>query len=349
VGCKSTQLQSPANKQLSPSESAKKDYLDSRKEFYKHFANFKGELKQALPANVDYKSIQIIESLVLYETEFDIVKINDVYKVTDIYIPHFSEKGSQLGISREKMDIYKNSYSRFHLELYPYAFSYTGDESVALFKHKTQVMQDVTPQMLAFKKDLLTHADKLLEIANNIQKVKDSYVYAHDNLYDIYRKNKAKWIIDWNRKPLIKVDFSASSYMAVLSKDIQPELKALQAKNIKQVDDYSKRKSNIDDINEGHSLVWKVGQRLSGLLNKGDNVCDTNNKMGFVEDVNGAKLKVLWVAKVQGEKPSFWFGNIGYDNINLNGELDSYTYEYATINETRWLASNSVGRCSFEI
>jgi len=349
VGCKSTQVQTPEKKQLSPLKSAKNDYLDSRREFYKHFANFKGELEQALPENVDKKNIDEIFSLVIYNTEFDVVRINDVYKITDIYIPHFFEQGTSLFNSREKMDIYK-SYSRFHLKLVPHSFSYTGREDVVLFKHKTQVMQDIIPQMLAFKQGLLAHADKLLEIANEIQKVKDSYGGRYNNLYELYANNSIKWIIDWNRKPLIKVGFSANSYMAVLAKEIQPELKTLQAKNIKYVDDFSKRKLIIDDLNETNSLAWKIGQSQTFFqLKKGDNVCDENNKMGFIEDAHGNKLKVLWVAKVEGEKPRFWFGNIGYDNINLNGELDSFKYTYTTINETRWLTSNSVGQCSFDI
>ncbi|MCL1043962.1 hypothetical protein L2737_01260 [Shewanella electrodiphila] len=347
VGCKSTQVQPLAKKQLSPLESAKKDYLDSYKEFNKHFANFKGELEQALPENVDKKNIDKINS-VFYRTEFDVVRINGVYKITDIYISHFYEKGSQYTNSRKGMDIYKSD-SRFLLRLPPNSFNYKRREDVLLLKHKTQVMQDVTPQMLAFKKDLLAHADKLLEIANDIQKVKDSYNYAYDNLYDIYKKNSAEWIIDWSSKPLIKVDFSASSYMTVLAEEIQSELKTLQAKNIKHVDDYSKRKMIIDELNEMNYLVWVKGKSQPGQFKKGDNVCDAHNKMGFIEDANGNKLKVLWVAKVEDEKPLFWFGNIGYDNINLNGELNSFKYAYTTINEIRWLTSNSVGQCSFDI
>tara|TARA_Y100000296_G_C5174946_1_gene259557 strand:+ start:816 stop:1925 length:1110 start_codon:yes stop_codon:yes gene_type:complete len=101
-------------------------------------------------------------------------------------------------------------------------------------------------------------------------------------------------------------------------------------------------------INEIAQIWWD--SRTASYENRevGDRICSfKGNKMGFVEQVAGEKIKVFWKGYVV-EDDGYFFGNMPF-HVFSKSELGVTNYTYTKISDTTWVNVSDVGRCVHEL
>ncbi|WP_042146274.1 MULTISPECIES: hypothetical protein [unclassified Pseudoalteromonas] len=107
------------------------------------------------------------------------------------------------------------------------------------------------------------------------------------------------------------------------------------------------QKQFLEIINSQNKYNWDT-QKSKDPLVKGDSVCNMANHMGFIEEISGDRLKVLWVAKVKNENEGFWFGKMPFYNMSESA-LGKFSFNYEKLNDFRWVANQAVSHCEFNI
>ena len=95
-----------------------------------------------------------------------------------------------------------------------------------------------------------------------------------------------------------------------------------------------------------HKLIWFT--RLSLTINVGDTVCTyRNNYLGYVEDINLEKVKVLLTRKAIGPDGLF-YGKFPFEDYSLKNGKGLYNYNYTELQKYMWVNRDEVALCSIE-
>lgn len=85
----------------------------------------------------------------------------------------------------------------------------------------------------------------------------------------------------------------------------------------------------------------KWNNRFDNELNIGDSVCTPDNKIGFIEQVNGNNIKVWFRGKLAQENQNYFFGN---SPKRLNS-----SFSYEKLNDLTWVKRGDVASCEFKL
>lgn len=92
---------------------------------------------------------------------------------------------------------------------------------------------------------------------------------------------------------------------------------------------------------------WKNRELYSSQNKRGEKICSyADNKMGFIDDLDGENIRVLWKKQVTGQLAGFWFGNIPFSNMS-DTELGAFSYHTRDLDEISWAHQSDVSRCFY--
>lgn len=109
-----------------------------------------------------------------------------------------------------------------------------------------------------------------------------------------------------------------------------------------------KQKAEHKLVNEITQNWWDTRTASWEDREVGDRICSyKGNKMGFVEQVAGDKIKVFWKGYVV-EDDGFFFGNMPF-HVFSKSDLGVTNYTYTKISDTTWVSLTDVGSCVHEL
>jgi|GEM_PF-2032877 len=110
-----------------------------------------------------------------------------------------------------------------------------------------------------------------------------------------------------------------------------------------------RQRKSLKELNElERTAYWEIREAMFALLSQpGKKICSyKGNKMGFVEEVSGKKVKVLWKGRILDQPDGFFFGQKQF-SIMSDKVIGEYDFRYDdSLTDMTWVDSDTVSVCN---
>lgn len=132
--------------------------------------------------------------------------------------------------------------------------------------------------------------------------------------------------------------------LALKNASIKAQADREKAERLKRQEFLNKQRASWNRFNQLGEAMWETRNILSHK--RGDEICSyKGNKSGFVEDISGSKIKVLWKAHISNQPDGFYFGNMAYSNMSKD-TVERTEYMVTSMEEITWVEVDTVASCS---